>query len=185
MKKSLIYDLIGIGKVILIALVVSIFIENYIIGLTIVNGKSMLYTIEDNDRVLINKIYYVYSNPKRGDIVVFNPPIEKRKEELFIKRIVAVAGDSFKIKGNKIFINGLLLNEDYIYDSSFKERNYKLIEGIVPNDYVFVMGDNRNNSNDSRTFGLVPIENIKGKAITKIWPLRGMKSFAVQYDEEL
>ncbi|MGF7056721.1 signal peptidase I [Brassicibacter mesophilus] len=183
MKKGLIYDLIKVGKVIIIALIISILIENYIIGLTIVSGESMLYTIKNNDRVLINKICYIYNNPKRGEIVVFNPPIEKRQQELFIKRVVAVPGDSFKVEKNRVYINDLLLNENYILDNDFKDRDYNLVEGIVPDGYVFVMGDNRNNSNDSRMFGLVPMENIKGKAITKVWPVNGIKSFAVQYDE--
>lgn len=183
MKKGLIYDLIKVGKVIIIALIISILIENYVIGLTIVSGESMLYTIKNNDRVLINKICYIYNNPKRGEIVVFNPPIEKRQQELFIKRVVAVPGDSFKVEKNRVYINDLLLNENYILDNDFKDRDYNLVEGIVPDGYVFVMGDNRNNSNDSRMFGLVPMENIKGKAITKVWPVNGIKSFAVQYDE--
>jgi len=183
MKKGFIYDLIKIGKAIIIALLISVLIENYIIGLTIVSGESMLYTIKNNDRVLINKICYINNKPKRGDIVVFNPPIEKRKQELFIKRVVAVSGDKFKVEKNRVYINGVLLHEDYVLDKNFKDRDYNLVEGVVPEGYVFVMGDNRNNSNDSRTFGLVPVENIRGKAITKIWPVNGIKSFAVQYDD--
>jgi len=183
MKKGIFYNLIEISKIIMIALIISILLEKHIIGLTIVDGESMLNTIRDNDKVLINKICYSFNNPKRGDIIVFTPPIKSREDELFIKRVVAISGDKFKVEDNKIYINDSLLNESYILDNEFSNRNYSVIEGVVSDGYVFVMGDNRGNSNDSRNFGLVPIKNIKGKAITKIWPVNGMRSLAVQYND--
>lgn len=183
MKDSIRKELIDWIKTIIAAIIISIIIESYIVGLTVVNGESMLGTIQNNDRLLINKFSYSFTKPKRGDIIVFVPPIEKRKDELFIKRVVAVEGDEFSIENDVVYINNKTLHEDYIVNEAFKERKYNILSGVVPKGYVFVLGDNRNNSNDSRAFGFVPISNIKGKAVTKVWPFDGIKTFAVNYVE--
>ncbi|WP_054871163.1 signal peptidase I [Caloranaerobacter sp. TR13] len=171
-------------KIIFITLVITVLIEKYIIGITLVKGGSMLYTINNNDRLLINKLSYIYKKPSRGDIIIFKPPLKNRKDELFIKRVIAVEGDKFKIVGNHVYINDELLIEKYIRDEKYIERDYNILQGTVPKGYVFVLGDNRNNSNDSRTFGFVPIENIKGKALTKIWPIKGVTTLAVEYPKD-
>ncbi|WP_427338770.1 signal peptidase I [Caloranaerobacter sp. DY30410] len=171
-------------KIIFITLVITILIEKYIIGITLVKGESMLYTINDNDRLLINKLSYIYKKPLRGDIIIFKPPLKKRRDELFIKRVIAIEGDKFKIVGNHVYINDELLMEEYISDEKYIERDYNILQGIVPKGYVFVLGDNRNNSNDSRTFGFVPIKNIVGKAVTKIWPIKGATTLAVEYPKD-
>ncbi|WP_069649097.1 signal peptidase I [Caloranaerobacter ferrireducens] len=171
-------------KIIFITLVTTILIEKYIIGITLVKGGSMLNTINNNDRLLINKLSYIYKKPSRGDIIIFKPPLKNRKGELFIKRVIAVEGDEFKIVGNHVYINDELLIEEYISDEKYIERDYNILQGIVPKGYVFVLGDNRNNSNDSRTFGFVPIKNIVGKAVTKIWPIKGDTTLAVEYPRD-
>lgn len=171
-------------KIIFITLAITILIEKYIIGITLVKGGSMLDTIKDNDRLLINKLSYIYKKPSRGDIIVFKPPLKNRKDELFIKRVIAVEGDEFKIVGNHVYINNELLIEEYISDEKYIERDYNVLQGVVPKGYVFVLGDNRNNSNDSRTFGFVPIKNIEGKAVTKIWPIKGAATLAVEYPQD-
>ncbi|RKD29074.1 signal peptidase I [Thermohalobacter berrensis] len=171
-------------KLILIAILISIIIDKFIISISIVDGESMELTLKDNDRLFINKICYLFNKPKRGDIIIFNPPIKGRNDELFVKRIIAVEGDRFCIHKNKIYINGEVLKENYIKDYKFVPRNYAYLEGVVPKGYVFVMGDNRNNSNDSRTFGYVPVKNIKGKVVTKIWPLNEIKTFSAKYPKD-
>lgn len=168
-------------KIIFITLVITILIDKYIIGITLVKGSSMINTINNNDRLLINKLSYIYKKPSRGDIIVFKPPLKNHKDELFIKRVIAIEGDKFKIIGNYVYINGELLMEEYIGDEKYIKRDYNILQGIVPKGYVFVLGDNRNNSNDSRTFGFVPIKNIVGKAVTKIWPIKGATTLAVEY----
>lgn len=185
MNRGFICSIIKICKVFITILSLFLFIESYILGLTVVNGESMMNTIKNNDRILVNKISYLFERPTRGDVVIFNPPIDGREKELFIKRIIAVPGDYFQIKNNKLYLNGILISENYINNKKSNRKEYKLLEGKVPKGYVYVLGDNRDNSNDSRVFGLVPIKNIKGKALTKIWPLGGIKSLAVHLDDNV
>jgi len=151
-----------------------------------VSGESMMNTIKDNDKILVNKISYFFEKPLRGDVVIFNPPIEGRENELFIKRVAAVAGDYFEIKENQLYINGTAVSESYINSINNNKSNnkaFKYLKGRVPEGYVFLLGDNRDISNDSRVFGFVPIENIKGKAITKLSPIGGFKSLTVSYGD--
>ncbi|KNF10147.1 signal peptidase I, bacterial type [Gottschalkia purinilytica] len=180
MYKKLMSKFLYIVKLSVISLLIGIIIENYIVGLTIIHGSSMLSTIKEKDKVLVNKIHYKFTKPKRGEIIIFRPPIDRN--ELFIKRVIAVEGDKFEIKENDIYINGKLLLENYIEREKYFERDYNILNGTVPKGHVFVLGDNRNNSNDSRTFGFVSLDNIKGKAISKIWPFEGVKTFAVNYE---
>lgn len=183
MTKGFIYNIIKISKTILLLLLLSVFTESYILGLTVVSGESMMNTIKDNDRILVNKISYLFEKPMRGDVVIFNPPINGREEELFIKRIIAVSGDCFEIKDNKLYLNGVAVIEDHVNINKTNRKEFKLLKGEVPKGYVFVLGDNRDNSNDSRVFGFVPIKNLKGKALTKVWPIGGIKSLAVHYED--
>ncbi len=183
MTKSIIYNIIKKCKIIILLFSLSLFIESYILGLTVVSGESMMNTIKDNDRILVNKISYYFEKPARGDVVIFNPPIEGREKELFIKRIIAVSGDYFEIKDNILYLNGVAINEEHININNSNKKEFKITSGKVPKGYVYVLGDNRDNSNDSRVFGFVPIKNLRGKALTKVWPIGGIKSLAVHYED--
>ncbi|SCG82966.1 signal peptidase I [Proteiniborus sp. DW1] len=185
MKKNYFHSIIKVSRVLIILFSLAILIENYILGITIVSGESMMNTIEDNDRILVNKISYFFEKPLRGDVVIFNPPIEGREHELFIKRVIAVAGDYFEISDSTLYINGIAVYEEYINNNNSSNKEFKLLKGRVPEGHVFLLGDNRDNSNDSRVFGFVPIKSIKGKAITKLWPVGGFKSLAVSYEDKL
>lgn len=157
-------------------------LEKFIFSLTIVQGMSMNPSINNNDKLFVNKLSYVFKNPEPGDIVIFHPPIMERTRELFIKRVVAVEGDFFSIEDGKLYINGSKVEEPYINNLKYKDRSYDYTKGIVPDNAVFVLGDNRNDSNDSRCFGFVPLENIEGKADLRLWPKRE-KGFSSNYAE--
>ncbi len=157
---------------ILIAIVLAFFIRYFIVELYMVEGPSMRPTLQNSERLVVNKFIYRFKEPQKDDIVVFRYPRDQRRD--FIKRVIAVGGDSIEIKDGRVFVNGQLLNEPYILDKT--RGSYPLSK--VPVNHVFVMGDNRNNSEDSRfrDVGFVPHELIKGKAIVVFWPVSHIKS---------
>ncbi len=140
---------------------------------------SMLPTIQLGDHLFTNKMAYDFKipfteiilahtgEPNRGDVIVFLYP--KDESINFVKRVVGLPGETLKIENNKIVINDIELNEAYL-PKSFRQPVYKhLFEIIIPSDMYFVMGDNRQNSLDSRYWGFVPRKNIKGKASNVMW----------------
>lgn len=157
------------AEIVFLALVIYVVIQ-YAIQSVHVIGHSMDRTLADNDLLIASKIAYKLHDPERGDIVVFQPPNEDSRD--FIKRIIALPGDHFKIVGGKITVNGLLLEEPYLPEPWI--TNNTVSEGherIVPAHNYFVLGDNRNHSSDSRAFGYVERRAILGKAEVRVWPL--------------
>lgn len=122
-----------------------------------VNGLSMYPTLNHNDKLMLNKMSNSYD---RGDIVVLIGKETTHRENDIIKRIIGVAGDKIEFKSNKLYLNDKLLEEDYVPQG---EHYYEDKVILVPEDSVYVLGDNRDNSQDSRFFGPVSIKNIKGK----------------------
>jgi signal peptidase I len=132
-----------------------------------VGSESMVPTLEVWDRVLINKLAYDLDEPERGDIVLFRSP--DGGEDPLIKRIVGLPGDTIEVRHDRLFVNGEPRREPYVNDEYRKlQTSYGPLE--VPSDHVFVMGDNRGNSQDSRVFGPVPEENLIGEALFRFWP---------------
>ncbi len=171
-------DLVRLIKTFLIAIILGLFFEKFIFGFTIVQGLSMYPTLKNEDKLFINKFEYQIHKPHQGDIVIFVPPIKERKKELFIKRVIALEGDLFEILDGKIYINGEPVEEAYTNFEEYDDRDYLVTAGVVPEGMAFVMGDNRNDSNDSRCFGYVPIKSIKGRAEYRIWPVEAMTAFS-------
>lgn len=157
---------------ILIAVVLAFFIRYFIVELYMVEGPSMRPTLINGERLVVNKFLYRFKTPERGEIVVFRYPKDPSRD--FIKRIIAVPGDTIEIKEGRVFVNGQLQNETYILEKT--RGSYPL--ATVPAGHVFVMGDNRNNSEDSRfrDVGMVSYDMLKGKAVVVFWPLDQMKS---------
>lgn len=128
-----------------------------------VDGFSMRPTLEDGEFVLVSRMSYKFSEYERGDIVVFHFPLDP-KEEL-IKRVIGLPGDHVRVEGGQVFLNGQLLEEAYIAEAPRYSGEWVVTEG-----FLFVLGDNRNNSNDSKDWGLLPQENVVGKAVLIYWP---------------
>jgi signal peptidase I len=131
----------------------------------IVDGYSMEPNFHPGERIMVNKVTYRSSGPQRGQVIVLNPPFDSPRP--FIKRVIGLPGDIVEIKNGKVSINGTALEEDeYINE----RPNYTMPATKVPENEYFVLGDNRNNSNDSHTGWTVPRDNIIGKAWFAYWP---------------
>jgi signal peptidase I len=138
-----------------------------------VEGLSMFATLDNNDYLIANKIDYRLHAPQRGDIIILRPPTDNSKD--FIKRIIALPGERLLISDGFVYINGHKLDEPYLPEAWVSLNNWPLNgtgQGTVvpPNEY-FVMGDNRNRSQDSRSFGFIGRDRIDGRAWFRIWPL--------------
>lgn len=126
--------------------------------------SSMEPNFQEGECIMVNKLAYRSSKPQRGEVIIFNPPFESPHP--FIKRIIGLPGETVEIKDGKVFINGTPLEEKYIPTPP----NYTIRAQEVPEDQYFVLGDNRNSSNDSHTGWTVPRDNIIGKAWFVYWP---------------
>jgi len=152
---------------VLISLAVSAFFIIFLYQPVKVEGTSMMPTLQDQERVFINKFVYKLEPIARGDVIVFRYPRDPAKS--YIKRVVAVAGDQVRIEEGVVFVNGHRLSEPYVPPQYEDVRSYP--ESVVPPHCYFVLGDHRNLSNDSRDFGAVDEDFIYGKAVFGYWPV--------------
>ena len=157
---------------ILVAVVLAFIIRQFVVELYIVDGPSMRPTLQSQERLVVNKFIYDFRAPEKGEILVFQYPMDKSRD--FIKRVIATPGDTIEIKDSRVYVNHQMLTEDYILEPTKSE----FPKATVPENTLFVMGDNRNNSEDSRfaDVGFVPYSLVKGKACFVFWPLDKMKS---------
>ena len=118
----------------------------------------------EGERLLVNKVVYHFTEPKRGDVIILHPPLAP--EAVYIKRVIALPGDSIEVKNGSVYVNGTKLSEPYIKEPP--AYTFHLTE--IPENEYFVLGDNRNIANDSHNGWTVPKENIIGKAWLSIWP---------------
>jgi len=154
-------------KAILTAFVLAFFIITFVARSFRVDGRSMEPSLHNGERVMVNKLIYRFSEPDRGDIVVFPYPLEP--QSMFIKRIIGIPGDKIMIRDGITYVNDVAIDEPYIYAKSFNDYG----PTIVPEDRVFVMGDNRTDSLDSRftQVGMISIDSIEGRVEFVYWPL--------------
>ena len=157
---------------IVVAVVLAFLIRQFIVELYIVDGPSMRPTLQSQERLVVNKFIYSLRAPEKGEILVFKYPRDQSRD--FIKRVIATEGDTIEIKDGRVYVNDQMLNEDYILEKTRSEYP----KSTVPSGTVFVMGDNRNNSEDSRfaDVGFVPYSLIKGKAMLVFWPFSQFKT---------
>ena len=157
---------------IVVAVVLAFFIRQFIVELYIVDGPSMRPTLQSQERLVVNKFIYRFRPPEKGEVLVFRYPRDPSRD--FIKRVIATPGDTIEIHGGHVFVNDQLLNEPYILDTTRSEYP----KATIPAGTIFVMGDNRNNSEDSRfaDVGFVPYDLVKGKAMLVFWPFDEFKT---------
>lgn len=155
---------------IVIAVVLSLVVRTYIAEARWIPSESMLPTLKVGDHLVIDKAYYRLNGIDRGDIVVFQAPPTAQGEDDLIKRVIGLPGEKIAIKEGIVYINDQPLDESYIFEKP--NTDFKAIN--IPENKVFVMGDNRNNSYDSRYWGTLPMENIIGKAIILYYPFENI-----------
>ena len=153
-----------------VSLAISAFIIIFLYQPVKVEGTSMMPSLDDQERIFVNKYVYRLEPIQRGDIVVFRYPRDPSKS--FIKRVIGLAGDRIRIDSGEVFVNGEALEEDYVPADYADQRSYS--EMVVPPNSYFVLGDHRTMSNDSRDFGPVNIGYIYGKAVFGYWPMDKM-----------
>ena len=168
-----------------IALVLAFFIRTFVVELYLVDGPSMQPTLQDGNRLVVSKFIYNIRKPERGEVIVFQFPSDTTRD--FVKRVIAIPGDKVEIKKGVVYINDKAISENYM------KRDPELLKGregfgdyfdnypvrVVPPGTVFVLGDNRYNSEDSRDYirvGFVPEKLIKGKAMMVFWPFSSWKT---------
>lgn len=136
-----------------------------------IKGNSMQPNYLDGEFLLTDKVSYRFNQPQRGDVIVFKAPVNE--EDDYIKRVIGLPGERVSIRDGKVYINGKLLDENYLSPTLYTNAGMFLPndrEVLVPENHFFVMGDNRPYSSDSRSWGFVPRENIIGKAWLIYWP---------------
>ena len=211
-KKALIKEIFEWIYCIIIAVVLALLVRYYLGTPTIVNQTSMVPTFNNNDRLILNRLYRTLkTTPQRGDIITFEAPSVSylNGEEInlnnptaiynnepkglfskfmynvvefgktsYIKRVIGLPGERIQIKDGKVYINGEELQEDYLPEGTVTDSmatdsisGGQFLDLIVPEGTVFVMGDNRGHSSDSRRFGCIPYEKIEGKVVLRFWPL--------------
>jgi len=176
-------------KALAIAGILVFVIRWFLVSPFIVDGPSMEPNFWNRERIIVNKIIYDIREPKRGEVIVFHVPEEGRD---FIKRVIALPGETVKVEGDQVYINGEPLDETYLkgaYDKAHENGelynrydgdrsnfpNSSFPDGVVPEGTVFVMGDNRPNSEDSRMIGYIPTDRIVGRADLIFWPIKDFK----------
>lgn len=151
-------------EILVIALALSLLIRTFLLEVTRVPTPSMVPTIEAGDRLLTDKILFRITGIHHGDIVVFQPPFAT--PDPYVKRVIGLPGDRISVHDGKVFRNGQPLEEPYLAE----KPSYILEELTVPPGSLFVLGDNRNKSNDSHAWGFAQLSKVKGRAVWRLWP---------------
>ncbi len=168
-------ELIELGKSVIIAIIAAFLIITFVFETVSVDGHSMDPTLGNKDRLIVEKVSYYFRTPKAGDIVVIKYPADPK--EKFIKRVIGVAGDKIKIENSKLYINDKPKDESYILEQNMRDFS----EVTVPDNTIFVLGDNRNNSRDSRysDVGFLKYNMVVGRAALRIYPFSKFGSLSL------
>jgi len=176
-KKNEIWEWI---QALAIAIALALAIRTFLFAPFIVEGESMMYTLRNTEKLVVNKAIYFLREPERGEIVVFHA--EETRD--YIKRVIAVAGDTVEIKNDQVFVNGKAIEEPYLKQKReeaeregrpLHDSDYPLT--TIPPGHIFVLGDNRGNSTDSRApaLGPVDVKTVVGRSEFVFWPLKDIR----------
>ena len=155
------------------AMVYAVLIITFVFQIARVDGQSMAPTLEDHDRLFVNKLQYRFASPQRGDIVMLYYPVDPDK--MFVKRVIAQPGDTLRIVDGRVFVNGAVMRDEFVAAEYRSHDDFG--PEVVPAGYYYVMGDHRNNSSDSRQWGPVPKKYIVGKIQARWWPVPHARVF--------
>jgi signal peptidase I len=166
-------ELVAWVKTLISAAVYAVLIVTFGFQVARVEGQSMAPTLEDQDRLIVNKLVYRIGEPRRGDIVMLYYPLNPEKS--FVKRVIAEEGDTVRIVDGRVYVNDIPLKDDYVPNEFRSHDDWG--PQVIPEGYYFVMGDHRNNSSDSRHWGMVPKKYIIGKVQLRWWPVPTARVF--------
>lgn len=172
------------GPVLFAAFAIAVFTRLVLVQAYHIPSESMVPTLEDGDRVVVNRLSYRFGEIERGQVVVFAKPLGTDGENDLIKRVIALPGETIRLVDNQVYINGFRVEEPYLREPD-STRPRLPIPGcdqvepardlcVIPEGHVFVMGDNRLGSSDSRVFGPVPVDSVVGRAFLRVWPLNNL-----------
>jgi len=165
-KSSLVRTIIEIVVIVAAAFAIAMLVQAFVVKPFTIHQVSMEPTLDEGDRILINRMVYHFREPESGDVIVFHSPVTEGED--LVKRVVAVGGDVVAIRDGELYVNGVAQEEPYLLEQDFAGE---YPETVIPDGQLFVMGDNRNNSGDSRFFGPIDKELVLGCAFCIYWPI--------------
>lgn len=174
-NKNLLKDIMDYTFSIGMAIVIALVFRSYVFARANVDGPSMQPTLQNKDNVFMEKITTNLKSFQKGEIIVFDS--NNKNHDYYVKRIIGVAGDKVEIKDGHVYLNDTLLKEDYLDPSAITEPLTDTTQYIVPEGHVFVLGDNRTNSTDSRMLGPINVSDIKGHVVVRVFPFDKLKVF--------
>ncbi|MCX5977266.1 MAG: signal peptidase I [Coprothermobacterota bacterium] len=173
-SRAFVREALGWLSTLFIAGVLTFLVSTFLVGSNEVFSCSMQPTLVEGNRILVSHLAYTLGTPRRGEIVVFDPPVTPASPTPYVKRVIGLAGEQLDIANGKVCINGQELLEPYVKGET---RAIRWVHLLIPPGTVFLMGDNRENSYDSRSFGPVPISSLQGRAVLRYWPLDSPQPF--------
>lgn len=173
--KAFTRSILEVLQALAIAVLISVGLNLFVVQVTEVRQRSMENTLFSSDRVLVSKVDYRAHAPMPGDIIVFKPPIDTNIP--YVKRVIGLPGDVVDVRDGRVIVNGHELEEPYAIGLTTPRSGQVRFPFKVPAGTIFVLGDNRPVSGDSREWGAVPEENVIGKVILKFWPLNEARFF--------
>lgn len=170
--RSLVGTIIETLLIVAAAFAIAMIVQTFMFRITGILQTSMLPTIDPGDRIIVNCLTYHFREPRPGEIVVVHDPLDAKKD--IIKRVIALGGDTIEMVDGVLHVNGSVVNEPYVVNKDVVKGQARF---TIPKGYIYVMGDNRPVSGDSRDFGPVAENQIIGKVVCIMWPIRHWKTF--------